>query len=439
MLNISAISAEFIADISGHVIIAITSDGKVIYHNRKAKCVFADIWQNDILYSYLSDDDKIVIKHNIDAALYQQQNLDFYWNYKGRFYLINIYIFKQLIWLVFKDISELRQVTHRLNFNVYQNEQSEQLARLGYWQLNISQKQFYWSDGMYRLLNLQKSRSHYHSGILKQHMTSDDFSHYKHKIKEMLQNQIEAFSGQLHLMMSDKTIKNCYISARRDYFNGEDVIIGILQESNNEINNYDIHPIEIAQLAHDIKHHLQALSSLKITNEASKDMQVLKEYHINKITDLVEDMITSSKIDNQQVNLADLLSKLCSEYQLSEYNHKVKVICRLNNVYIRTDAHKLYRIVGNLLANALKFARSKIILGNDKNSIWVADDGAGISYEKQTDIFKAFYQTDNQVLRGIKGDGLGLYTVNELCRDLNIRLNLKSQPQCYSIFKLHFD
>ena len=150
-------------------------------------------------------------------------------------------------------------------------------------------------------------------------------------------------------------------------------------------------------------------------------------------------MITSSKIDNQQVNLADLLSKLCSEYQLSEYNHKVKVICRLNNVYIRTDAHKLSRIVGNLLANALKFARSKIILGNDKNSIWVADDGAGISYEKQTDIFKAFYQTDNQVLRGIKGDGLGLYTVNELCRDLNIRLNLKSQPQCYSIFKLHFD
>lgn len=446
MQNTSLISADFIADISEHVIIAVDYDGKILYFNRKAACIFTDIAEGGLLSSYLSDEDKIIIKYHIDIAFYQQRNLDFYWSYKKRFYLVGAHIFQQVLWLVFKDISELRQLTHRLSFITYQNTQVETLNNMGYWQLNIKQKQFYWSDGMYRLLGIKKTAVPYYGSILRQCMVADDFNFYKQKLKSILLNQNKEFSGHLRIMMPDKQIKHCYITAHRDYFNGMDVITGVLQANNEVFCCNGGVSTGYAQIAHDIKHHLQALSIFRVSDGHQEKSQTVIKYHIDKVTSLLDDMILlsqaqncPSKIEFKQINLASLLSELCAEYQQAEYNYQIQIICRLNDVYIKTNAHILSRIVGNLLANALKFAKSKIILGNDKHHIWVADDGVGIPIEKQKEIFESFAQTDNQILRGSKGAGLGLHIVKELGQTLNIKLNLKSKPRCYSIFKLHFD
>ncbi len=441
MLDNSSTSAELIADATDYIIVAVNSDGKVIYHNRKAEFVFVGITDGCDLFSYVSDNDGVILKHNINMAFYQQRYFDFYWHYKGRFYLTGAHSFDQGVWLFFKDISELRELTHRLGLSEYRNEKAEILNKSGYWQLNIGKRRFYFSDGMYRLLEITKKGEDYYGNMLRRRIYPEDVDFYKEKIKSILQHKIKKFSGCLRIIMPEGKIKNCRIEARQDYFNGMEIIAGVLQETESIYCRSTAQVMSLAQIAHDIKHHLQAITMLHNSKQLSyADLQASFNYHTAKIITLTDDiMATAQSSDNQhiikygEVDLQALLQQLCFEYQTSPQASGIKIICRLRKAIINTDAAILSRIVGNLLSNALKFAKSKIILGNTARQIWVIDDGIGISLQQQKHIFDAYYRADSSK----DGNGLGLAIVNDLCQNLGIKISVKSYLSGYTIFKLH--
>ncbi|MCL2187988.1 MAG: HAMP domain-containing histidine kinase [Defluviitaleaceae bacterium] len=98
---------------------------------------------------------------------------------------------------------------------------------------------------------------------------------------------------------------------------------------------------------------------------------------------------------------------------LAERNGRTLVIdFPPQQVQIKTDEEKLQRVVGNLLANAIRHANQTVTLGytfeNNNVKITVVDDGAGIAQEDIPHIFERFYT-------GAGGNsGLGL----AICKDI---------------------
>ena len=114
------------------------------------------------------------------------------------------------------------------------------------------------------------------------------------------------------------------------------------------------------------------------------------------------------------------------------------------NVMVRGDAHRLRRILTNLVANALKFTSEGSVairmnaMGRDGDRVWlhceVADTGIGIPEAKQQAIFEAFSQADSSTTRRYGGTGLGLSIARQLCHLMWGEIGVNSVPGAGSTF-----
>jgi len=103
-------------------------------------------------------------------------------------------------------------------------------------------------------------------------------------------------------------------------------------------------------------------------------------------------------------------------------NISLEIQSDLKQLMIWADAEKLDIVLYNLLSNAFKFSPDNkiitVIVGrNDKNntvSIIVRDQGRGVAKDHLKDIFKLYYQVDNNFDSYQKGSGIGLALSKEL-------------------------
>ena len=109
---------------------------------------------------------------------------------------------------------------------------------------------------------------------------------------------------------------------------------------------------------------------------------------------------------------------------------------------IASDAVQLGRILGNLVANAVKYTeRGGILLAARRSAeglrIEVWDTGPGIAPEHQAAVFREFYKVPAHA--GTEdGFGIGLAIVSRLTVLLGHRLSLDSRPGRGTVFRLHF-
>ncbi|MDE2293796.1 MAG: HAMP domain-containing histidine kinase, partial [Elusimicrobia bacterium] len=88
---------------------------------------------------------------------------------------------------------------------------------------------------------------------------------------------------------------------------------------------------------------------------------------------------------------------------------------------VRADGELLQQVLGNLLDNALRFARSRVVLSAEATPdetgvrFSVRDDGVGIPGDRLGDVFRKFVQVQRAADgSGYKGTGLGL----AICRQI---------------------
>ena len=113
------------------------------------------------------------------------------------------------------------------------------------------------------------------------------------------------------------------------------------------------------------------------------------------------------------------------------------------DAYVTMDANNLHQILWNLCKNAKKHGANKNqdfhlqLLANTNDSetrpfLDVIDNGLGISYEDQTQLFEPFFTTSDT------GTGLGLYLSRELCKNNGGDLRYIHRPEGGSCFRIEF-
>lgn len=467
-MRIAAELKEFLLNISTNVFLEINAYGQILYASSKAQYIFHIHNQKDMfIFEVFNSADTNYLKEHIKNVIYQQYPENFKLEYQERYYNIFAYPFGDNVVLSLDDITEKRQLSHYLYQTKSRLEFAERTAHLGYWELNLNSKRFYWSAEMYRIFGVDAKTVSLKRNLIREQLFPEDLAVYKEKLNQLLKfgNPVE---GQVRIRKSDAKIAYCQFKAGITHRDFTRTIAGTLQDitplaetqlayqkakqeadKSNMAKSYFL-----AQASHDLRQPMQALNifieNLSLTNLTDKQQEIVEKIRESSINlkNMLDNLLDISKLDAggtkyqpQTFNLADFLQKICREYRILGEVEGLNISCRFQNVEITTDILLLERVIRNLLSNALKYARKRIKISCSltklgKIEICVIDDGKGIAKHEIKQIFDEFYQCSAAPDERSCGAGLGLSIVRKIVKILDGSVKVKSCPEHYTIFKL---
>ena len=164
-------------------------------------------------------------------------------------------------------------------------------------------------------------------------------------------------------------------------------------------------------------------------NEAGVKGFKIMEASVNRLGNLVEDLLNVSRIEQNRLivkqeplNTVEILNSLADEFDLRVEQKGLKfkkdISGDLPKIWAAED--KFRQVVINLLGNAVKYTKKGEIefsakKENDKFlTVMVKDSGVGMSAEERKNLFEKFYRIQSDETRGIIGTGLGLWITKQI-------------------------
>ncbi|UTA46509.1 PAS-domain containing protein [Simiduia sp. 21SJ11W-1] len=161
---------------------------------------------------------------------------------------------------------------------------------------------------------------------------------------------------------------------------------------------------------------------------------------------IISELLAIAKLDAGAITptpeafyIGDLLNALQQDFQLQAAAKGLQLDVKSQPLTTYTDYKLLRRVLQNLLANAIRYTeQGRVLLSARRHQgqlcVQVWDTGVGIDAAHQSDIFVEFKRLNDSRKDG--GLGLGLATVERLCKLLGIEISLRSVPGRGSCFGL---
>ena len=187
--------------------------------------------------------------------------------------------------------------------------------------------------------------------------------------------------------------------------------------------------MSIQGYAEGIKYHV-------ISENEATDV-ILKESE--KMASLINEILFLSKMETTEpefvnVNIAELVKEVADNFRLMAKENNITILCETSVEPIISGNLKLLdRLIGNLVSNGIRYAKSEIKLScelfNKEVIIKVADDGNGIDADDLPHIFERFY-------KGKGGKfGIGLSIASDIAKLHKGRLEVTSD-ESGTVFRL---
>ncbi len=200
------------------------------------------------------------------------------------------------------------------------------------------------------------------------------------------------------------------------------------------------------------------LNKPNLTSEKTKHYTSIIQSSGNQLLRIIDDILEISKLGTKQVKtvetetiLNDIFLDLFSIFDIKAKEQKIPLYFKKGfsdyESKIFTDKPKLYKILYNLLENALKFTTVGFIEfgyslnlvqtqdhGAQQLQIYVKDTGIGIKPENQKTIFDRFSQEEKSLSQKVGGLGLGLSIAKENVELLGGKITLESEKGKGSTF-----
>lgn len=213
-----------------------------------------------------------------------------------------------------------------------------------------------------------------------------------------------------------------------------------------------------------VTHELKSpLASIKILLQTIQKRDLTKEQVLNfidkslldveRLDDMVENMLLASKIENRsytfpkaQFNLSVLVDSIVNRLQISKCDCNQQIInAEIEpKIEITGDKFALTSVVTNLVENAIKYSSPceavnvKLFEKEGRIYFQVADHGIGIADEEKGRIFDRFYRVGSEETRNTKGTGLGLYIVKQVLDKHQASIKVKDNRPAGSVFEVVF-
>lgn len=263
-------------------------------------------------------------------------------------------------------------------------------------------------------------------------------AHWKLLQEHLWEKEMPSFTLETCLIKKDGTLVWCQVTSIIFPDKEEGALGYSIIEDITERRQLKLHKEEFISVAsHELKTPITSLKanlqlmSRMIAKEGIDIVHMTKMTHnaersVIKLNYLVDDLLSSTKIDQGQLSLnkttfvlAELVEDCCSHIRLEGKYH---IDYRGDPAFtIFADRHKLDQVLVNLVNNAVKYAAKSfaiVIDAEHKNGLTkvsVSDFGNGIPPENLVNLFERYFrlETNNNKISGL---GLGLYICAEIIR-----------------------
>jgi len=165
---------------------------------------------------------------------------------------------------------------------------------------------------------------------------------------------------------------------------------------------------------------------------------------LNDVLDISRIEANRLKIEHHPVRLREMVADVSDLLARSAHDKNLRFVAIVDHDiphWIEADETRLRQILFNLAGNAVKFTSQgfvKIHIRTAKNGVFfeVSDSGIGIEQEVLTTLFQPFQQGDSTMTRRFGGTGLGLAIVRGLVRLMNGHIDVSSEPDRGSVFRV---
>jgi signal transduction histidine kinase len=258
----------------------------------------------------------------------------------------------------------------------------------------------------------------------------------------------------LHWLLLLRAGRRIYETARNSFellFHNHILINSLTQQRQAAVSAVAMKNRFLASAAHDMRQPVLALSLYAdwLRNEPELVTEIAPKivratHAVNALFDSLFDL---ARIDSGQVKLhiervdvAQMLRDLELQYRPVAEAKGLVFRTRIAPGSVLTDPIRVRRMIGNLVANAIKYtAEGGVLLAarrtRDGLRVEVWDTGIGIAREHQRDVFLEFYKVADHAGTS-DGFGLGLAIVARLSHALGHPVTVHSRPGHGSVFRV---
>lgn len=208
----------------------------------------------------------------------------------------------------------------------------------------------------------------------------------------------------------------------------------------------------ISNVSHEFKTPLSVIQAYSkslrrsdLDNDTRKHYEEVLDSNIKKLTNLTSNILSLSKLENQEIVLNKTEFYLDEQIRQSilflepEWQKKdIEFDLKLPKTTYYGSQELLDQVWQNLISNAIKFSHTQgkitiSIQSNDEHHIIsITDNGIGMDDETQKRIFDKFYQGDNS--HSSEGNGLGLALVSRILNICDGKISVSSKKDKGSTF-----
>lgn len=193
-------------------------------------------------------------------------------------------------------------------------------------------------------------------------------------------------------------------------------------------------PLAVMQLQLDLYN-----STEHPTNDACAQQTIRMVTEQNeRLTKMVKTLLDMSELQtvarDDKIELDALVEEVLADLEPLAQEKNIQLIENCDKITMTGSDILLYRLVYNLVENAIKYNRADgtvtvaATCKNDHICLTISDTGSGIPEEMKERIFEPFFRLDKSRSRALGGVGLGLAFVREIVSVHGGSITVKSNP-----------
>ena len=348
---------------------------------------------------------------------------------------------------------------HREHLN-----EAQQLAQLGSWHWNLMNGLSHWSDHLFRIFGYPPGALAPGCTAFLQAVVAQDRARIQAALEAALCDST-SFSQECCIVRPDGSMRHVVLMARieRDGHSHLKAMTATVQDITERKNVDDQLQAAkrsaeqannaksrfLAAASHDLRQPLAALGLYvrvlqdKVEPGNRHLIDKIKECY-GSLSELLNDLLDVSKLDagvitprSASFSVDAFFATLVSVHGAEAAQKGLRLRTRPCRFFVGTDWQLLLRIVGNLVANAIRYTREGGVLlacrrhaGKHWLEVW--DTGIGIASSQTGLVFEEFIQL--APAHEQRGSGLGLAIVAKLAAVLGLQMRLRSRLGRGSMF-----